>query len=498
MGCRRGYAKRKHSGDDDDQNESIYTPVFVFPSNPELKCRWIKFVNRVDWEETKNRGICILHFEEQYLKRGKRITLVDNPIPTIITNKEIISKPSLLPTSTTLRKAPTTRPFTHPLLDQTPMFTEVDKINSIEQLYETSAPEGFTFQKMNNNVTYIRIFFEGTTPNIESIYVDANLHVKLNYKGRPIPLPEWFGKSACKLTSIGMLVNFVSYMHNIVEEIPNKILSELHQLIYYKPQGRPQYSNEVLRFSLLQRYTSRQAYTLLLDEFPLPSFSYLKALSKGGVEPMKALKSMLNNGKVDPDCVLLIDEMYLQKGVQYQGGSLVGADENGELYTGIVVFMVVSLKKSVPFAIKACPESKISGDWLSLQIEETLRTIFNAAFNVWAVITDIHAVNVLSFKNLRNKYGEKNNSLSFNFDGHKVYNLYDSVHLVKNIRNNLLNSKRFIFPSFNFNEFEDDIHIDAGEISWRLYHNVYEKDEILPGNLRKAPNISEPECVFCM
>ena len=54
------------------------------------------------------------------------------------------------------------------------------------------------FYKMNNNVTYIRVFFEGTTLNIESIYVDANLHVKLNYKGRPIPLPEWFRKSACK------------------------------------------------------------------------------------------------------------------------------------------------------------------------------------------------------------------------------------------------------------------------------------------------------------
>ena len=131
---------------------------------------------------------------------------------------------------------------------------------------------------------------------------------------------------------------------------------------------------------------------------------------------------MLDNGKVDSDCVLLIDEMYLQKGVQYQGGSLVGADEDGKMYTGIVVFMVVSLKKSVPFVIKACPESKISGDWLSLQIEETLKTIFNSAFNVWAVITD---------KNLRNKYGEENNSLSFNFD---VYTIYMTVHLVKNIR----------------------------------------------------------------
>ena len=38
-GLSEWHAKRKHSGDDDDQNESIYTPVFVFPSNPELKCR---------------------------------------------------------------------------------------------------------------------------------------------------------------------------------------------------------------------------------------------------------------------------------------------------------------------------------------------------------------------------------------------------------------------------------------------------------------------------
>ena len=54
--------KRKHSGDDNDLNESIYTPVVVFPSNPELKCRWIKFVNRVDWEEMKNSGILYSSF----------------------------------------------------------------------------------------------------------------------------------------------------------------------------------------------------------------------------------------------------------------------------------------------------------------------------------------------------------------------------------------------------------------------------------------------------
>ena len=57
--------------------------------------------------------------------------------------------------------------------------------------------------------------------------------------------------------------------------------------------------------------------------------------------------------------------MYLQKGVQWHEGSLVGADRDGELYTGIMVFMIVSLKQSISFVVKACPEYKISGQWLA-------------------------------------------------------------------------------------------------------------------------------------
>ena len=28
--------------------------------------------------------------------------------------------------------------------------------------------------------------------------------------------------------------------------------------------------------------------------------------------------------------------------------------------------------------------------------------------------------------------------------------------------------------------------IDAGEVTWKLLHDVYDKDKILPGNLKKA------------
>ena len=100
----------------------------------------------------------------------------------------------------------------------------------------------------------------------------------------------------------------------------------------------------------MEMYTSRQAYSLLLNAFPLTSIPLLKTISSGGVESIEALQLMLQ--KVSSDCVLLIDEMYLQKGVKYHGGRLVDADRDGELNTGIMVSMIVSLVKSIPFVVK--------------------------------------------------------------------------------------------------------------------------------------------------
>ena len=65
----------------------------------------------------------------------------------------------------------------------------------------------------------------------------------------------------------------------------------------------------------------------------------------------------------------MLDETYLQKHVQYQGGKLVGADSEGNLFKGPKTFMINSLKQSIPFVIKAIPEVKIDGLRLSEQID---------------------------------------------------------------------------------------------------------------------------------
>jgi len=53
-----------------------------------------------------------------------------------------------------------------------------------------------------------------------------------------------------------------------------------------------------------------------------------------------------------------------------------------------------------------------------------------------------------------------------------------------------LNGKRFIFPEFKFNSSTYSFFVPAGEISWRLLNDVYDRDQKLEGNLRKAPKLT--------
>ena len=72
----------------------------------------------------------------------------------------------------------------------------------------------------------------------------------------------------------------------------------------------------------------------------------------------------------------------------------------------------------------------------------------------------------------------------------KTYLFFDVIHLLKNIRNNLLIQKKFVFPSFQFDLFLDAIHVPDDYISWRISHEVHERDENVQAHLRNAPKIT--------
>ena len=159
--------------------------------------------------------------------------------------------------------------------------------------------------------------------------------------------------------------------------------------------------------------------------------------------------------------------MYLQKATQYQGGVYVGTDESGNLYKGVVAFMISGLKNSIPYIVVAIPGTTITGAWLVTKMTENIKILVNAGFTVRAVIADNHSTNVTVFSKLLKEYG-RDSSLYIEHprQNKRTYLFFDSDYLIKkNIRNNLLNGKKLIFPSFHFDNGNINIHREGGYIS---------------------------------
>ena len=148
--------------------------------------------------------------------------------------------------------------------------------------------------------------------------------------------------------------------------------------------------------------------------------------------------------------MVLFDEMYLPKCVEYCGGELFGSNINNELYNSIVCFMIIGLKENVPDVVKVAPATFIDSELLKDEFFNCLELLVTGGFNVRAAICEYHAANVSAFTKLVLQFGEDNGSLLINFQSQKVYLFYDTVHLVKNVRNNLLSKKRLVFHNSAF------------------------------------------------
>ena len=148
-GCKTGYDSEKTSGNDqngedgenNDDNGNIAT--FHFPNKekfPELRAKWVRWVNRKDFSEaTDSSVLCEKHFEEKFMSRKKRCRLKRkmNPIPTIYST-ESLKRPSCLPTpSPPPRKIPKLRGVYE---DEMNEFNRLDMIHDFETLGEEHAP----------------------------------------------------------------------------------------------------------------------------------------------------------------------------------------------------------------------------------------------------------------------------------------------------------------------------------------------------------------------
>ena len=141
--------------------------------------------------------------------------------------------------------------------------------------------------------------------------------------------------------------------------------------------------------------------------------------------------------------------------------------------------------------IKSSPETNIDANWLKTELLDSLGILFNCGFHVRAIICNNHLLNVSSFKKLLEHVNQNSDELYMLHKSGKIYLCYDAVYLIKNVCNNQLKCKRFIFTPFEFSGFKNPINVPGGEFAWKTFHDVFEMDANLHVNFRKAPKLTK-------
>ena len=101
-------------------------------------------------------------------------------------------------------------------------------------------------------------------------------------------------------------------------------------------------------------------------------------------------------------------------------------------------------------------------------------------FKVRGIVTDNHFNNVNAFKILLSENdGDKQHLFVATGSETKTFLLCDSVHLIKNIRSNLLGSEKFVFSGVEFSVCGNFSTSGPGYICLSDFQRVHNRDKLL-------------------
>lgn len=179
----------------------------------------------------------------------------------------------------------------------------------------------------------------------------------------------------------------------------------------------------------------------------------------------------------EKNVLLLMDEIHIQPYLDYKGGNIVGfANNNQSLCTSAYTFMISSVTSKLREVIHIFPATAIKSNVLFNCIKAVITKLEDNGYTVFCVISDNNSLNG---KTIRNFSLKKELSIVYSHpcdNIRPIFFLYDSVHLIKCIRNNWLNSKpnkTFTYPDFETGEIRN-----ANFNSLILLHRL-EQDKLL-------------------
>ena len=425
--------------------------------------------------------------------------------------------PAYLSKQTTNRIAPDTRKeekeiiMLNKVLEQSiehkKLYDNARRIKNLDDILNCINNFGFNQTwTMSNNEKQIVLFLLGFSPAPfikYSVIINADLEVKVFMKNVELKILERFRfpKRISNFNDITDILHLVfeldlpvvNAQHNAIK-IVDKIINFLDILLdgenfensnvikFIKEQlklttlhiNRHRYSAETMIFSTLLNSISPSAYKFLRDSgyiilpHPRTNSTLCNSLSLcPGLEMQE--DNFLNYIKLkfpylkspDLNIVLMLDEIHIKPYLDYKGGKLAGtAFDSKVLASSVHTFMISSLSSKFKDVVHLLPVHTINHEMLFKVIKKIILGLEEIGFKVICVVTDNNKINSRAMQSFVNPP-----KLSFVYPHPKdttrpLFYLIDTVHLLKNIRNNWINQKNIgkcmYYPNFKSDDDDDD------------------------------------------
>lgn len=289
----------------------------------------------------------------------------------------------------------------------------------------------------------------------------------------------------------------IALKYNSYLSKPAQLFFSMQKQSKYKPKGRRfSIDEKILALSLFKK--SPKCYKLLYKLFTLPSSKSMKRLlSKikicSGINPVifEKIKKTLKDRDIHYRlCSLIFDEMSITPQIFYnsQKDEFEGFSNNQEnAFTDhVLVFMVKGIKYNFKQPIAYFFTNNLKKDELEIMIKMVIEHSIKAGLIITNTVCDQSSVNVGAIKSAitetkaiflrQNKQWRHD---IFCVKGQQIIPLFDTPHLIKGLRNNLL-TKDLKYTVNN----EDKV------IKWEYFEMVYKADKSY-NELRLLDKITE-------
>lgn len=495
-GCRGNYDATKEHPD----VEKVC--VFSFPRDEARKAEWMRRIPRDNLEVNENTVVCEKHFASQFIVRYDVLPRVDAPAELIRRQRPKLTAdafPSYFPNTPayltteppTKRRDPDSRREEQQARDEAQFedWMERDIIrnynelrNDLERYVANHVPWKLI---IGEDCVCFYIVDTDDTPRLRvSIRVRNDLLVEVHRQGCVLGKRtlSWILGTENKLEHWSQLdtllshfssehsdsdVSISSYIETVdclLQEVCKRVResddydsSTLERLVLLKEQlalvfaAQRRYSPDTVAFAFHLMCISSTVYEMLREKMLiLPSISYLRRLSavfaadKSCSDEVSAYSVYLKS-KADllqmheRQVILMLDEIHVNRRSSYKGGRIVGMASNavGSEASTVQAFMMCSLLSSNKDVAAMVPVTNLTATYLVDITKRVIDLLESAGYYVFCIISDNNRVNRNMFSLLCNGVLQPCIKHPLNPE-RKLFLMFDSVHLLKCIRNNWL------------------------------------------------------------